>query len=363
MFIYLFLLVLFFIFIFIPRHYDKITFPFIVSFILLIGGLREKTVGADTGGSYYDSFIITELEQRTWNQVTPMEPGFNYLIGFFKTYIINNYYIFYGFLFFFTNYCMVLFLKIYSHRPIVATALVYMFFIYCISFNVMRQYFALGIILVFFVFYMKHISVVRLLIFIIGVIVTSFLIHATTLVFITLPVLVYLSRKKISKNFLILTLVVSFLLFFFKKNVFNVILKMSGLFDQRRQEYLYYAIVQFSSLTINRIKMLMILVFGIVITMLNQKKDFSFYAIFIYCIGTLAIYPVIPITHRIWDMFLFLGTPSLTNIGWGKSKLTNKTQLVTYRCFLFLYTLIYFLNNLYRNYGGILPYKNWLFHF
>ena len=126
------------------KSHTKYVFLFLLFLLAVIGASRSITVGTDNE-IYCLNFNSTTANIDSWSEYTEFEPGFNYLIVFFKTYISKDYYVFMSFLY------IVWIIAYYKYVKFFRVGYLLPLFIgYCLCFittpyNIMRQSFALSL--------------------------------------------------------------------------------------------------------------------------------------------------------------------------------------------------------------------------
>lgn len=123
--------------------FNKCFGVFLFGILIIVGAFRGIKVGTDTLW-YYNNWLFTTFDVKSWNHFTPFEPGFNILIAFLKN-VNSSYYFFYSLIFTVT---LLMFLKAAKIAK-VNIGYLFSFFFLCYYFafcmNIMRQMFALSI--------------------------------------------------------------------------------------------------------------------------------------------------------------------------------------------------------------------------
>lgn len=207
--------------------------------LFLLGILRSESVGTDVK-VYYDNFVFTTYNPNTWNIKTPFEPGFNYMIAFYKSELSDNYMLFVSLLFAFTYYWTIKFY--YSNTNNFNIAL-FIFFTLGVGFsfmNIMRQSFAFAIALPFLNQYLRNRHVI---IYFIAIIAISFLFHTSTILFLIFPILLKISKNDIKKTLILFCVIISYILSFcFQDIILSVLNIFSGFLSERY--FMYFSLAE-----------------------------------------------------------------------------------------------------------------------
>ena len=210
--IYVILLVLIIVNVFNKNRY--LTY-FNITFMFLLGLLRNITVGTDTMGYEMDFHILKNFND-VYKIRHDFEWGFLWLIINFKKYVTNEYLPFVSLIFIpFLLGCLQ-FIRYKCVSIAVATFFLYTWGYYFLAFNIMRQMMALGIMLLFMPLLYKG----KYIKYAVAIIVISLLFHKSGILMIGLiPLHYYVMKKGFFPNKLLIygILILSFSLFFFGK--------------------------------------------------------------------------------------------------------------------------------------------------
>ncbi len=160
-------------------------------YMLYIGCFRAESVGTDVE-LYHANFSYSTFNPKSWNAGTYFEIGFTYIMLFFKYYIAKNYMAFVSFLFLYTFGITCWFFFKYSKLPALSIFAFYVFGAYFFSMNGMRQAFAFATCLIALNYYIKskNTSIYTILILLI-----SFALHNSCIIFFTIPFLDKIPQK------------------------------------------------------------------------------------------------------------------------------------------------------------------------
>lgn len=321
----------------------------IVTLMLIIGACRDISVGSDTYGVYPYNFYYTNFNPKSWNAGTPFEPGFNYLIAFFKHYVSKSYTLFYCLLFLYTFSITIWFLFKKSNNKSIIVFIFYSlgYFFFCM--NGMRQSFAFATALLPLYFFLLKKK--KLLLYGICIILISFFLHKSTAIFILIPIIEIFSKKyKFGKKFLAACIIGSYIFaFVFQDKLFNYLPLLSSFVDERYA--MYMNTIQENNGITPLFKSAMCL---LVIYNSRNTKDLF---LLIFVVGTI-IYNILisfsPTASRAAIHFLILGCIPIAEV-WTSPQEGNK-QIV--RLGLFIYCIIYIIYFYFiKNYDGIIPYS------
>ena len=226
-----------------PRKYDdKIVLP-ISAFLCLVAVLRGKTVGTDIR-IYNRNFFHTTLDSSTWSEFgDTFEPGFSFLMGLYREFISKTDYLtFYGlcFLVFFLGF---LYYVRTNDYPIKLSVFFFVFLgFYPMSFNYMRQFFAIGLFLFVSAKLIKGKRYLWLLLAILGI---GFFFHRSSLILLGFIPLLLISERGviINKKWYILLIIASFLVIIVKQKFIDMAMNTSFIltfFSSEEDRYLNY---------------------------------------------------------------------------------------------------------------------------
>lgn len=349
--IYFVIILISFFFSIISKKYDKYTFPLSFIYLGFIGFFRSSSVGADVE-VYSNNFISTTSDPSTWSQYTEFEPGFSYLIVLFKTYISNDPMLFLSFVFLVTLIGFFYFIEKVSDRPIITLFLYITLAYYVISFNAMRQSFALSLLMLFIPYLFKE---KKNILFIILVIIISQLIHRVLVVLILLTLYdnKYIQSLFNKRNILI-SLAIAFLLFMKK----DWIVSQIGYFDFINPRYLMHlrAIPEVEASPITTFSHTFFCALSVLVSYDTKNKYLFSYVLGIIFLNLLSAINTLFI--RVADVFLILGLIYITHL-W--CNIPNIKIRYFYRFACICYVITYITNFIFKNFGFIVPYSNRLF--
>lgn len=316
--------------------------------MLIIGYFRDISVGSDTGGVYPINFYYTKFNPNSWNAGTLFEPGFNYIMAFFKEYISKSYVLFYSLLFLYT-FCITicfLFKQASNQSFILFTFYTLGYFFFCM--NGMRQSFAFATAL--FPLYFFWLKKKRIIPYVISIILISILFHKSTAVFIFIPIINFILEKyKIKKNILYFSVIASYIFaFIFQDKLINYLPFLSTFVDERYAMYMN-AVQENSGITpLFKSAMCLLVIYC------SQNTKSIFLLTFVF--GTI-LYNILisfsPTASRAAIHLLILGCIPMTETWMYPKKKTKKilrfgliVYCLTYICY-FYFT---------KNYDGIIPY-------
>lgn len=281
--------------------FNKCFGVFLFGILIIVGAFRGIKVGTDTLW-YYNNWLFTTFDVKSWNHFTPFEPGFNILIAFLKN-VNSSYYFFYSLIFTVT---LLMFLKAAKIAK-VNIGYLFSFFFLCYYFafcmNIMRQMFALSIgAILLYSFYKKKIS---LIFYEIGVLLITLLFHHSMIILALFPifVLVDFNRFLNTKNLLIILIVAQILSKTALPLIQSVVLNFSGIFGDRADFYIElldeYGVKNSDS-------WIVAFVFKLVFILLSVEKRNSifFLSFLVYCLEL--CYPVLVIWLELQLMLLSL---------------------------------------------------------
>lgn len=211
--VYVYLLLLLILAICFPKN--KILLYICITMMLLLGILRDITVGTDTFG-YYSDYRTLHGFGDVYKIYHDFEPGFIALIVWFKKYITPDYLPFVSLIFipFFAG-C----LRLISYKKVSFPLALFFLFtwgFYFVAYNIMRQMMALGIIFLFipWLYERKYVK------FAIAVLVTALLFHRSSAILLSLIPIHYwvtVKDKFPAKTWLYAAVWISFVIFFVGK--------------------------------------------------------------------------------------------------------------------------------------------------
>lgn len=347
MIVYIILLVLVVVAFFVCNHkYYK----FVIGILALLALLRNKTVGADVS-LYCANIARTSFNPRSWNFYSEFEDGYNLLIACYN-FLFSNPLFFVGL----STFCFIISWNQYnikkSDSKYLGLILFYMLGYYVQSFNIIRQYFALGLLIPFLLKYDMESSNVRNNIIEIAIIVfigTFF--HNSIYILLLIPLYNLLKldtifTKKIYFSLCILTM------FVFSAGIIRSYLgDFSSIYFLNDKANAYYQSSLSGSIDESEYSNLRFIFDNIFLLFLIKKtKSFNIYA-FLYIMAQLFINLFAPLNVlfvRIASVLSLLGLPYISKIWFESNKTTHFV--------ISIYASIIFVNLLIKNYGFFEPY-------
>lgn len=353
--IYIIIAIVLLIFILLPQYFDRISFPISSILLFFLGTFRAVTVGTDTGGVYYSNWNCINWDMNSWNRFTPFEPGYNILMLLVKDYISNEYEVMYGLTFAISFILTLYFIRKESQRPIFSLFVFYTTYLYMAYFNIMRQCFAMSIILVLIYNYMhRKISIYW---YIIGVIVISQLFHSSIMFYLIVPLLNYLSEKNIQKWILYVILACSFFLFLNVSVITGIVPYFQSILSERYFGYVEWGLQIDSQYSF--MEMLMYTLFLSFCIYFHKGNKFSvyFWLVFIGVIIRSLFINIVPMMARIYILGNIAMVIMVVNIYFS---LETRLKRYIILAAVILFGFVILTNSLSHNYGELVPYKNWI---
>ena len=333
--IYIFIYIVCFMLVFVPKN--KFIYCLLYFALLLIGGLRDLTIGTDTS-NYYDMYRIIKYDPSGVDFVLGfVEPGWvflNYLCG--KHLNDYRFIVFIGVFLAITPF----FFRVWKSykNPFGAIFFYITLFFYYNSFNITRQMIAVSII-IFSLYYLEKGKNKK---FYLGVL-TAMMFHYSSILCLSFPLL--MKKMKLS------TFGITFsLLFTYACGVYIVPRILPALPYIGR--YSVYLIDGSGSGSITRL--LLNLFFIFVYSTSNNHKLKRYFTLFF--IG-IVIYNLFAFSSSVGRIALYFMCTQFLLL----STIDSRYKLNTYMLKLcsFLYATIYYITMLNANSGEIIPYKIW----
>ena len=327
---------------------------FLILFILFfLCVFRASSVGLDYSG-YVKNFMRMRDNPASWDYYIPCEFGFNYILYFIKKYISSQFFIAYGilgciYIVGFYNMCRKSFCNIR-----VALLLFVLLGSYLLSFNLVRQCFALGVFMfTFSLMDMQKKS--RRYILVLMILLITYFFHNSMIVL--LVMFVYYTPcydKLFSKRNIILLILLS-VVCFKTKIVVAIGEQLVGNISYSSKGISYFL----NSVTVEHeeysfLKLLYISLFSIYVVCISKNTNNIFF--FLYIIGIFFLNILCPLRVefiRLYEIFSCLSIPYLAQL-WNENPV-NKLGTY-YKPILLVYSSIIFFNILIKNYGVITPY-------
>ena len=357
MLIYFFLFFVLLLLSFSPHKWRQ--FFFLLSFcvLLFIGFFRAFEVGADNI-VYNANFIATRMSPSTWSSFTEFEPGFAWFMAFFKTYISNDYLLFMG-----TIFCMFMFGVLYltvkeSRNHILTLFFLVALLYYFQSFNIMRQFTALGLYC-FTIPLLKNKKYIY--IHIVCILFLSFFIHRSLIALLLIPLCFYTKLNVLfsCKKYLYIILIVSYPCVFLSQLFYNYVPSLAVLLSFMGDRYVGYVNASIDAeITISKATSLLNTVMALyLVKVIPQTKLKSIYFV-AYILGVLLSNTLGAFSElflRISTNFLFFRVILYTDL-WYEIP-CQKTRFF-YRYIVCFYCFILFSNAMLKDFGHVVPYIN-----
>ena len=338
-----------------PR--DKNIFYFFCIVFAIIGFLRSQNVGTDCI-PYSSAFNYITFDPNTWNRIVPFEPGFNVLCAFFKQYVSYSPMLLWGLIPVIYTFCLAKFFQKYTYNINIALLLFYLLGTYFLSYNIMRQSFALALIT--FVFasvnlekMQKH-DYIKL---VLAILACAILFHSVMFILLIVPLVsFYLSKWNIRKSILYIAVIVSFLCFYSNVAI-NYIMEVIDGFGVEGK-LINYAIRNAQvgeDSGYSLLKVSLISIWTMYLIKISSPKPDIF--IILHVIGVVFLNMFVGLVvefARIYEIFNLFGIVYMARMWMQNEK--NK-HICLYRIYVVFYGLILFINILIKNYSNIVPYE------
>lgn len=345
--------------------YRKINYDWLFILLLFIGIFRDVRTGGDNA-VYSENFSATTMNPDTWSAYTEFEPGFSWIMAFFKTYISQEYVVFMGFIFLIFMLGVNYIIKKESCNTILSLFFLIILLHYTKSFNIMRQSFTLGL----FCFILPLVKGTKkeVIGYVLLVILLTFFAHRSLIIMI-IPLLFYLKslksilyNRKVISIILILSYTMVYMSEFLYSKIPLLVLYLSFL-GERYTGYLSTSVN--ADITVSKLSSLLDVLMGILIIHWypKEQKDNKFQT-FCYASYICSII-VANILGSMSDLFLrisvnlaFCRILYFTYL-WHNIRRVRSQKL--FRVVICCYGFIIFTNALIKNFGLVVPYINRLF--
>ena len=346
---------------------SKKMYIFFVFLLTFIAFFRSKSVGADNF-VYFLNFKNSTMNPLTWSAYTEFEPGFAWFTAFFKTYISNNYLSYMGTLFLVYMIGVNNIIKRFESKLLCLFFWV-LFLFYTLSFNIMRQSFALGVYFLYFPLLIKMEECERkrnkyFIMYLGLVLLTTFYLHRSIIIMAIIPVFIYLKNSKIfnNKKYLLGILLASYVLVFINSLLYKLIPYIIGYFTFLGDRYVgYIATSSDAEVTISKLSSLMNVIFAMYVVKICPQEKINNYLLQTYILSVVlsnllgsfsALFLRIALNLSFFQIFVF--SYLWTNIHSFRDRLQ-------FRFFLIIYGMIMYSNAIIKNFGLIVPYSNQFF--
>ena len=320
----------------------------VVFFLCFLGLFRSESVGKDVPG-YLVNIHYTTWNSNTWNYYTNFEDGYNILIALWNS-LFDAPMIFLGL----CNVVFVLsvnnFAKKNTENPNLFLLFLYLLGLYFQSYNIMRQYFALALILLSFAYIdIEKPTTIQKTILLISILIVGYFFHNSIFVFVVLFVYYLLPHKFITKKAYYVILLFS-MFFFLSKNaiVYLEPYMPSFILNEKTTIYMHRALEGEIENVYSNYRIILDTIFVIYVVYIDKNKDVFTFLLVMSQIVLNIISPLNPLFARVSTNFLCVSIIVLTRI--YKSNILQKNIVYSY-CF------IIFVNTLIKNYGNFIPYQ------
>ena len=336
-------LILFLVFLFRGKQ-KKVYYELLILLLCLMGLFRGQTVGTDVIG-YSNNIRHTTFDSQTWNYEIDFESGYNVLIACYN--VIGDSPLF------FIGLCNVFFILCWSHynkvkciKYDIGLMSLYMLGYYMQSYNIIRQYFALSMMLLVLSYYNVEKSKLRDDFLLLGAILAiGLLFHNSSLAFICIPIYKLIKNTFINTKWFYIGGVIASALLFYSKIIKDLLgTYAAGLFLLNEKSNTYFqhsleGIVEEGEYSLFR------MLFD---TMFLLFLIFRTYMFFCAQLFMNLFAPLNTLFARIPVVLVVASIPLIVNI-WSCKGRIDKTVII-------LYFTIIFANVLIKNYGDFQPY-------
>lgn len=320
----------------------------------LIIAFRGISVGTDTL-AYSQNFNKMTGEPKTWQRYINFNPGFGFMVYLFKSWISDNPMDCWGLMGVFYVLSFYIFARKFVNEVNVAVAMFVLCGSYLLGFNIIRQCFALSVVLCIVAWLgMEKLTTRRIVLWVLSIVLTGYLFHPTMMILIVFPLyhtslVQWMMRKKV----LVFILFSSFAIFVSGVMV-DVVLFFLGTTDLEGGLISYMSRVESEESGYSVVKMALITGFHLytIIVSKNVKSIFLFMGtmgiVFLNVFGVIVIEFV-----RIYEAFMVFG------IIYYAQMLTDekyKPTTIFYKPILIGYVVVSYLNIIIKGYGEITPY-------
>lgn len=321
----------------------------IILILALVGLLRNETVGLDVK-KYIINIQHTTFNPTSWNFYTVFEPGYNILIALFNS-IIDNPMLFIGLSNVLYVICLNKYAKAKTHDYNLVILLIFLLGYYTQSFNIMRQYFAISVFLLYASYVdLNHLTKKQFVMtFLLILFLGMFFHNSTFIMFFLLLYNIRIIRNNTKRIYLFILLICTYLIFYF--HIIRQILEpLTSCFLLNSKTTAYFnAAMNEDNITdeYSIIRLTFDTLFALFVLFRIKKIDVY---VFCYMIGQIYLNfssSLNPLFIRLSSWMFIIGIIALCKL-YNQSKLDKRIVL--------LYCIIIFINNLLKNYGGVIPY-------
>lgn len=327
-------------------------------FLLFLGFFRSFEVGADNI-VYSLNFSYTGMSPYTWSAFTEFESGFAWFMAFFKTYISQDYMLFMGIIFLIFMSGVYYFLKKECKYPLLALFFFVALLYYTQSFNLMRQFTALGL----YCFTIPLLKEKRYVLFhILAVFLLTFFVHRSMIALIIIPICYYTRIHPLfyeNNKIIYIILIVSYCCVFLSTILYSFIPQISNYFSFLGERYEgYINTASDAEVTISKFSAFLNTAMAIYIVKImpqTMKKNifFIYYIVGVVLSNTLGAFS--DLFLRISTNFLLFRILIYSNLWY---EIPEKKNRYIYRYIVIIYCLILFSNSMLKNFGHVVPYIN-----
>lgn len=380
---------------------DKRDLYWIVFGLLFVLAItRNETVGSDLKGIYKEEFYTISWNPETWGiSMSQNELGFSFIIAFFKTYVSSYFLVCFNFILGVTFVLYSMFLYKYSKYPTWALFFMFALAYYFECFNGMRQQLCDSILTSFvplllfidknnkyyvyrrcklphyFSVYIREglqrnnvkktknrwKTITILFLFSFLVLLTSFLLHKSQVVFLLfIPILFLYNTKWCTTSYLLLYLVLAFLLSvpisrFAQENFAS----LSALFAEDNSHIGLYLSSEADD-EYSQFSNLLNTLFCMYVVYTHRYKRSFFLCLYVFGVILLDILtPINWIYQRIAFVFMFYRVLVFSDLMF---ELPNKNEKIVFRIAVLLYSAFLFYKRLINdNFIDVVPYDNYFF--
>ena len=300
------------------------------------------------------------MNPNSWSIFTEFEPGFSWIMAVFKKYISSDYLHFMGCLFVAYMVGICFHIKTESRNWILALFFFIILRYYSISFNIMRQTFALSLFC--FVFPLSN-NKNKIVIYELLVLFLTFYFHRSMIVLTIIPFLnyEYVNRYFCNRKIVYVILLVSYACVFLSSLLYKLIpflVSSLSLLGSRYTTYL--GMSNEAETTVSVLSSFLNTAFCFFITYITTSKQRTNIFFKILIVGTVlsnTLGALSDLFLRISTNLLFFQIVFYTNLWYDVAPKYRKL----FRIAVILYCTITYVNAILKNFGLIVPYENQLF--
>ena len=319
---------------------------FIVFLLCFFGFFRGRTVGTDVD-IYCRNIVRTTFDPQSWNFYTVFEPGYNILIAIYNAFFNNP--------LFFIGLCSVFFILSYNYYlkckneyASIGLFILYMLGYYLQSYNIIRQYFALSIMLLLLSKYdLDRLKKKELLFICILIILVGTLFHNAIYILLCIPIYHIIKDTWLNKKtWYYVVVIASYVIFYL--DIVRIFLGRYNFFliNEKTNNY-YSAALESTDSDYSMLRILLDTLFCIYIIFKTKRIDAYLFLMVVAQVFTNLFASLNPLFVRIPVILYIISIPLLVQI-WVFGQ---KTKPI-----LISYFLIIFINTLIKNYGMVQPY-------